>query len=320
MEMFREGHRSDIGYGTIESLLATVDRLCRDYPTMPAARLRDLTKQRIRYVHTLLPQRKTLSQHRELLTIAGWLYLLLGCVQMDLGNRQAAEVARDAAYHLGKEAEHPPIVRWSFEMLAWFALTESRVRDVGTFARAGQELGGEDSSMVQLILQEAKSWARLGDATEAQRALDRGKAVLDRLPIPEHPEHHFVFDPTKYAFYAATTTQWLGDDSLSEEYAREVFTECVTPDGTTRLPMRIAEVQAGLGIVAARRGRLDEAIDYGNRSIGHDRKSGPSLLVRIGELDVLLRRHFPNERATDDFRERYVNECRLFGFEPPPVV
>jgi hypothetical protein len=67
--------------------------------------------------------RLTLAQHRELLVTAGWLALLLGCVHYDLGEREQAEAARQAACQAGLQAGHGEIIAWSYEMAAWFALT-----------------------------------------------------------------------------------------------------------------------------------------------------------------------------------------------------
>jgi hypothetical protein len=79
---------------------------------------------------------------------------------------------------------------------------DSRCRSP-SFARAGQEHGNEDSASVQLMLQEAKGWAKLGDRHQAEEALQRGWSALNRLPRADQPEHHVVFDPSKYPFYAA---------------------------------------------------------------------------------------------------------------------
>jgi len=52
---------------------------------------------------------------------------------------------------------------WAFEMSAWFALVEGRYEQLIEFAQAGQSIAGTGSAGVQLILQEAKGWSRLGD-------------------------------------------------------------------------------------------------------------------------------------------------------------
>ena len=101
---------SDIGSGTIEALNKTADLLCRAYPSTPAATLRDRTKRRLQEVIRLLGGRSTLDQHRELLVIAAWMAAILGCVHYDLGEREQAEAARQAAYQAGLQAGHGEII------------------------------------------------------------------------------------------------------------------------------------------------------------------------------------------------------------------
>src|SRR5690606_27844112 len=83
-----------------------VDLLCRAYPVVPAATLRDRTPKRLAQVTRLLSGRITLDQHRELLVITGWLTALLGCAHYDLGEREDAETARQAAYEMGRQVGH----------------------------------------------------------------------------------------------------------------------------------------------------------------------------------------------------------------------
>lgn len=77
--------------------------------------------------------------------------------------------------------------------------------------------------MVRLVLQHARGQARIGDHNEAWASLHLGAKLLEQLPRPEHPENHFVFDHTKWIFYAATCCTWLGDDEPAEEHAREII-------------------------------------------------------------------------------------------------
>jgi len=308
--------RSEIGPGTLEALHAAAEQLCCGYSTVPAPALREETEQQLGYVRRLLDGRKTLSQHRELLVIGGWLSTLLGCLHNDLGKRRAAEAARTAAHHLGKEAGHPVLVRWVYELQSWFALTDGRFRDVTMFARAGQELGSNDSASVQLTLQEAKGWARLGDRRQAEAALQRGWSLLDRLPHSDRPEHHFVFDPSKYAFYAAPIYQWLGDYARAEEHCNEVFAQCIASDGTTAWPMRIADTQNVMALVQLHSGDLSGAIAYGNRALSYERKCGPSLLSGTSEVVAAIQRHHPHEPVAQDFRERFAETCREYGYRP----
>jgi tetratricopeptide (TPR) repeat protein len=296
---------SDIGQGTLDTLQEAAELLCRAYPSASAAELRARTKQRLRYISGLLHGRLTLAQHRELLVTIGWLALLLGCVHYDLGEREEAEAARQAAYQAGLQAGHGEIVAWSYEMGAWFALTEGRYHDVVDYARAGQQHAGLTNAMIQLVLQQARGQARLGQRRDVHASLDHGARLLEQLPRPEHPENHFVFDHTKWIFYAATCYTWLGDDEPAEEYARELIAYHTRPDGSSNAPMRTAMSHIDLGLIRARHGDLDQAVDHGLTALGYERKTEASLLSHAADLDQLLDDRYPDERLAKDFHQRF---------------
>jgi tetratricopeptide (TPR) repeat protein len=309
MELARMADVSDIGPGTVEAVQEAVELLCRAYPSTTAASLRERTKQRLKYVLNLLGGRLTLSQHREILIQAGWLAALLGCVHYDLGEREHAEAARLGALQMGKQAEHGELMAWAYEMSAWFALTEGRYEDVIDAAQRGQAVAGTSNAMVQLTLQEAKGHARLQRPREATEALTRGATVLADLPTPSHPDHHFVFDHTKWIFYAATIYAWQGDDDRAEEHAQEVMTRHTRPDGTSNAPMRTANARIDLGMVHARRGDLDAAVEEGMKA----RRSAPPQAARSGrrargatphwDSSARIRLHYLAPDATDSRAE-----------------
>jgi len=239
---------------------------------------------------------------------AGWLSLLLGCLHYDLGEREQAETARQAAYQAGLQAGHGEIIAWSYEMAAWFALTEGRYGDVADYARAGQQHAGMTSAMVQLVLQQARGQARLGDRRAVRASLNRGAKLLEQLPRPDHPEHHFVFDHTKWIFYAATCYTWLGDDEPAAEHANEIIAYHTRPDGSSNAPMRTANSHIDLGIIHARHGELDQAVHHGITAFGFERKTEASLLSRAEDLDQLLDERYPGEHLADEFHQRYFDE------------
>ncbi|MEV0419361.1 hypothetical protein [Streptosporangium canum] len=320
MELAQQIQASDVGNGTLEALSEAVDLLCRAYPVVSAATLRDRTQKRLAQVNGLLGGRITLDQHRELLVITGWLTALLGCVHYDLGEREEAETARRAAYEMGRQVGHGELMGWAYEMSAWFALVEGRYEDVVTAARMGQAAAGQSSAMVQLTLQEARGLARIGDRREADKALTRGADILAKLPLPSNPDHHFVFDHAKWVFYAATAYTWLEDNDRAEEHALETIQMHTRPDGTSNAPMRVADAHIDLGIVHARRGDLDAAVEQGMAAFDIDRRSLTDLVHRAGDLDRVLRQRYRREALAQEFHERYVTARRALTTRRPEVL
>lgn len=258
----------------------------------------------------------TFAQHKELIALSGWVTALLGCIDWDMNEREAAETARAATFRFAKEIGHSELTAWSYEMQGWFALTEGRYSDVTSIAKAAQTIGGENSAIVQLIMQEARGWSRLGNRKAAESAMERGYNLLQKLPAIDYPRH-FIYDRTKYPFYAASCYQWLGDDAKAEEFANQVFGECAANGTTQRSPMRLAEVNITLGLVHTQRGDLEAAVDSGSRALAYERKSGPSLLIRATELNEAINARFPDSRQAGDFDEKLRTICEEFGFLPP---
>jgi hypothetical protein len=196
---------------------------------------------------------------------------------------------------------HGELVAWSFEIGAWFALVEGRYAGTVRLSQAGLAHSGVTSAGVQLALQAARGYARMGDH-QAHGALREGRAILARLPVPTHPEHHFVFDAAKFEFYAGSILTWLGDDVPAAEHARYVVGMC-TEGGRVRWPMRLAISQLDLALVATRRGGLDEAVALGYAALGHQRKTA-QLIPRAVELGHELAGRYPGERLSAEFADR----------------
>lgn len=303
MELARLIDGADIGIGTLDALEEATDLLCRAYPKTPSATLKIRIKKRLKHVIDLLGSRITIDQHRRLLIVAGWMTALLGCVHYDMQESEEAEAARQTAYQIAKEAGDPNLLAWACEMAAWFALVENRYEDAIEAANAGLAARASGSVAVQLHLQEAKGYARLADSRQTYRALKEAEAVLSKLPPPEHPDHHFVFDHSKWMHYAATIYTWLGDDRKAKEHATEVINDHVRPDGSSRAPMRTAEARLSLATVYAREGDLDGAVAYGKAAYEFDTKPLADLLSRGKDLDRILRDRFGQHILAREFHE-----------------
>jgi hypothetical protein len=165
-ELIGRIQKSDTDSVTLEALHATIFELGSQYAYRDAEELRAETHVWLRRIASMLRKPVGLHAHAELLTASGWLALLAGCLEYDMGLRTAAEVTRAAAQKLGEEADNPEVVGWSYEMSAWFALTQTRYRDVIAASNAAQHYSRKHPVVVQLVAQEAKALARMGDVTD----------------------------------------------------------------------------------------------------------------------------------------------------------
>jgi tetratricopeptide (TPR) repeat protein len=223
--------------------------------------------------------------------------------EYDSGDIRGSEATRRAALTLGEEADHSEIVAWAHEMRAWQALTTGRYEQVIDAARAGRNATSSHSVAVQLSAQEAKAWARMGERRMVEEALEDGRKLLEALPYPDNPDHHFVVDPDKFDFYAMDCYRRAGENTLAEMHAREVIRKSAAPDGTERSPMRAAEARITLGVVAARNGELEAAQVAGDSALEAPRKSLPSLLMVATELRDEMSLRAPNAAETRTFAD-----------------
>jgi tetratricopeptide (TPR) repeat protein len=304
LELVSRLQRSDLDQATLDGLRIMADRLCSEYPFMPADQLLTEGRAWLRRITSLMGQRVTLKQHREILVLAGWVALLVGCVEYDTGNRQGAETTRQAALSLGADADHGDIMAWAHEIRAWINLTSGDYHGVIAAARAGTEVAPTTGVAVQLLTQEAKAWARIGDRRQTEVALDNGRRLLEALPYPDNLDNHFVVDPTKFDFYAMDCYRHLTEDRMASTLATEVIQASTDFDGTERAPMRLAEARITLGVAAAREGDLDGAIQYGQQALTGQRKSVPSLLMVSRDLTRVLNERYPKEDATVSYLDQ----------------
>jgi transcriptional regulator with XRE-family HTH domain len=296
-DLIRKIHRTEVGRDTIEQLTVDTEQLCCEYVSRPAEELRADAHDQLEYVEQLLHGRTRLGEHRELLVIAGWLSLLIGCLDYDLGLARHAETARTAAFHLGREAGHGEIVAWSHEMSAWFAITQGRLRSIPDYVQAGINAAPHASVAIQLAAQAAKAHARMGNRSDVRRALDQGARLLDHHERPSRPENHFVIDPTKWDFYAMDCYRIAGDDTHAADNAHEILRLSARPDGTERSPMRASEARLTLAIVSLRDGDIDGAIDWARKAFATDRRSINSLSTVADELYHQARARYGNDPA-----------------------
>lgn len=303
VELLQRLQASDVDAATVEGVRITTERLCSQYKELPAEQLRVEGRKWLEELVALQARRLNFSQHREILALAGWLALLVGCVEYDMGDRAGAEASRQAALSLGRETDNLDIVGWAHEMRAWIALTSGDLRSAIEASRVGIDVAGNRPVSVQLSGQEAKAWARIGDRRLTEVALERGRDLTERLPYPENLDNHFTVDPAKFDFYAMDCYRVLGEDRMAETLAREVIQVNTDFDGSDRSPMRMAEARLTLGVVAARQGDLDAALEYGRRGLTGSRQSVPQFVMVGDELRSVLEWRFHGDPELNEFND-----------------
>ncbi|MPZ62324.1 MAG: XRE family transcriptional regulator [Propionibacteriales bacterium] len=305
-ELIARLRRSTIDDATLRAVRVTADRLCTEYRYRASGELRTEGHSWLRRVTRLLGERLTLEQHREALSLAGLIALLVGCVEYDAGDPTAADATRGFALDLAVEVDDHTIMGWAYEMEAWMALTSGDYHRVVAASERGRDVAGHRGVGVQLAAQAAKAWARLGNRRQVEIALDRGRSLLESLPNPPNPDHHFVIDPAKWHFYCMDAYRLVDENALAQTYADEVLRLGVTTDAEERSPMRNAEARATLGVIAARAGDLDAALDYGHQALSGSRKSLPTLAMVSGELARTIKAR--NDRHPDI--RQYLDQVR----------
>jgi hypothetical protein len=303
-ELLQQLQASKVDARSLEAVSVTVDTLCSEYPYASTEQLLFEGRRWLARLVALVREPMTLSQRRDVQVQAGWLALLVSCVQYDNWDTRGAELTRRHALSLGTEAGHAEIQGWAHEIAAWIALTSGKLSGVLTAVQGGLAVAGAAGVSVQLAAQKAKALARMANHREALHALDRGARQLEGMEYPTNPSHHFVIDPAKFDFYAMDVRRLSGDDVGAEHLAREILAAGRARDGSERTVMRCAEARLTLAIVAARRGDVEAAVHWALTALGPDRRSLPHLLMTAGELTSEIHAVAPNTRLADDFLDR----------------
>jgi transcriptional regulator with XRE-family HTH domain len=283
LELVRRVTASDVGKETLTRLEAVVDELAIAYPKTPPQALLVRIRQHLEYVNQLLDARKTLAEHQRLLVVGGWLSLLGATVHIDLNQPAAAAARLKTAVSLAKHTGQDEIHAWCYETEAWRVLTAGAYDHALELSQAAQALAPAGSSVaIQSTAQEGRARARLGQSKETYAAITKVQQFVAPMKRPDHPEHHYRYDPDKSVAYTATTLAWVGDVA-AEGYAREVIRR-LAPDGNAeKWPRRVASANIDLSLALLVTNRLDEACDATLRAISSGRVV-PSNRWRAAEI------------------------------------
>jgi transcriptional regulator with XRE-family HTH domain len=301
-ELTRRVAASDVGDGTLTQLENIIDDLAIAYSMTPPAELVGRIRGYLSYVANLMDARKTLAEHRRLLVIGGWLSLLAATVHIDLKQPTAARAQLQTADSLAKHAEHDEIRAWGYETEAWWLLTDGDYTGALDLSLRAQYFAPVGSSIaIQSTAQEGRALARLGRAQETYTAIDRVSKLVAPLKVPDRPEHHYRYDPTKSVAYMATTLAWVGDPA-AEGFAREILARLTPSDDAGKWPRRVASANLDLSLALIVSDRMDEACAATQLALS-SRRVVPSNYWRAAEvIEAVEKRQLPEAK---DLREAY---------------
>jgi len=316
LEASRRAGASSLGQGVIDQLAETVNGLShRFFHTSPGVLASEAFAARL-YVGALLDGKLTVSEHRDLVALAGWLAALLACLVSDLGDRRAAAAWSADALARGREAGHAELTAWAHEIRALLAFYSGRPRDAVDAAREGQTVAPNGSPVqVQLLGQELRAWARLGELDEAEATLRRAETAADALPLAATSDGLFGINAVSVPYYATTTFLALGQPQCAESHAQEVL--ALLPPGLH--PTMAALAGVDLGLARAGLGQPDGACEAGFLALGTQRLAS-SVLTRADELDTALQRSYPATAAARDFHECYLEVRRVHDHVPKAIT
>lgn len=266
-ELARRVQASDVGAETLKRLECAFDELAMKYPVTPPQELLERVRKHSAYVAHLMDAKKTLSEHRRLLVVGGWLSLLGATLHIDLNQQDAATARLKTAATLAQQAEHREIHAWCFETDAWRVLTDGDYLRALELSQIAQQIAPDGTSAsIQATAQEGRARARLQQPKETYAAISRVQQMSAALNRPDHPEHHYQYDPAKSLAYTATTLAWVGD-LAAETYAREVISRLAPSEDMTKWPRRVASANIDLALTLLAGNRLDEACAAAQKAI-----------------------------------------------------
>ncbi|MDT3398712.1 helix-turn-helix transcriptional regulator [Streptomyces sp. B1866] len=304
LELARRVQASDVGAETLHRLERAFNELATAYPKSPPQELLQRIRQHAAYVTRLLDAKKTLAEHRALLTIGGWLSLLGATVHIDLKQENAATARLQTAVTLARQAENPEIEAWCYETEAWRVLTNGDYPRALELSRMAQDVAPDGSAaLIQATAQEGRAHARLGQARETYVAIRRVQQLSETLTMRQSPEHHYQYDPAKSISYTATTLAWIGD-SAAEPYAREVISRLAPDHDVSKWPRRVASANIDLALILLSENRLDEACDAAQKAILSGRVVPSNHWRALEVVEETEARKLP---ASADLREMYEN-------------
>jgi tetratricopeptide (TPR) repeat protein len=307
----RREEASDLGPATLEHAALAVEAFGLSYLQIQPQRLFSQVRACRRQLIELLEGRHTLAQRRELYVLLGWLSGLLGHLSLDLGDELGAGTHCVTAYQLARDAGHQGLEAWVRGTQVMVSTYSGDPRRAVAFAEAGLELAPEKSvSRARLAAQQARAYARLGDADLTSKSL---QVAEDSLMATSEPvtTSIFSFDAPYLPFYAGTSNVWIGRFHQARQHAERAIELCDAAPADWPVARALARVDLAIALVKQDCPEIERACELGAEALAlYSERRVRMIVRRTAELRALLlaERSLP---AVVGFDERMVTAERL---------
>lgn len=210
------------------------------------------------------PQRP--SHGRQLYFMASVVGGMLSKASHDLGDPSAALTQSRTAYLCAEQADHNGLRGWISGLQSLVSYWAGRPHESIRYAQRGTEfaeLSGNTTS-VWLPANEARAWARLGNAEQTHEAIQRAENAWDRVRPDELDELGGLatFSRSRQLYYAADALAWLPDEAEpAEDYSAQAVDAYANPNNPDWAFGDQAGSHSDLAIARVTRGELAGAAD-----------------------------------------------------------
>ncbi|GGO55300.1 transcriptional regulator [Streptomyces lasiicapitis] len=255
------------------------------------------------HVYPLLRRAHSDDVRRALCEAAAEQTYLLGWMAYDSGEHGTAQRYLIQSLRLAEESKNAPL---GAHVLAGMADQATLLGDPGEgrrLAQAGRAGLGKHTSpacLADLWALEARALAKLGDKSDAARAVAQSESAYGRVRLEEEHEWAAFIDPAYLHGEHANTFRDLGQADTAEQHARQSIDHA----RKQRRARRGAMSQAALAVSHLQRRDLEAAHAAGLRTVTLSHQVKSSRCVEA--VQDLQRRMEPfgNHRLVADFNER----------------
>lgn len=217
-------------------------------------------------VFSLLEQRQRPRQARDLYFLAGVVGGLLSKASHDLAEPQAAMTQARTAFMCADNADHNGLRAWLRGLQSLISYWAGRHNEAIKYATQGADFAAlsQNTSKVWLPMNEARSWAALGNVEQATLAIQRAENAWDGVQTDDMDSLGGIatFTRARHLYYAADALAWVSSESeQAEHYATQAVSAYSDPSRPEWAFGDQAGSHADLAVSRIFRGEVEGAVE-----------------------------------------------------------